>query len=79
MKEPKEDSPLYGRITSLIIALIFTVFGVSAIRKGHITVGRTVKLDFTASHDPVAYWTYVGLYFAVAAFFFYLGLKGRRR
>jgi UPF0716 family protein affecting phage T7 exclusion len=78
MKEPKDDSPLLGRIVSLIVALIFTVLGVLAIRKGHVTVGRTMKLDFTASQDPVAYWTYIGLYFIVAAFFFYIGLKPRR-
>jgi len=79
MNEPKDDNPLFWRIVSLLVALVFTILAVLAIRKGHITVGRTVKLDFSASHDPAVYWTYIGLYLAVAAFFFYLALKGRRR
>jgi hypothetical protein len=78
MQEPKDDSPLFGRIVSLSLALVFTILGVWTIHKGHVTVGRTVKLDFSAAHDPLAYWTYVGLYFIVAAFFFYIGLKGRK-
>ena len=78
MNEPRDDNPLFWRIVSLLVALLFTVLAVLAIRRGHITVGRTVKLDFSASHDPVAYWTYVGLYLAVAAFFFCIALKGRR-
>jgi len=79
MKEPKNDNPLFGRIVSLVVALFFTVLAVLVIRKGHVIVGRTVKLDFSASQDPVAYWAYVGLYLAVAAFFFYISIKGRRR
>jgi hypothetical protein len=79
MNEPKYDNPLFWRGVCLLVALIFTVLAVLTIRKGHITVGRTVKLDFSASHDPVAYWTYVGLYLAVAAFFFYIAVKGRSR
>jgi hypothetical protein len=79
MKEPKYNNPLFWRIVSFLVASFFTVLAVLAIRRGHITVGRTVKHDFSASLDPVAYWTYVGLYLVVATFFFYIGLKGRRR
>ena len=78
MNEPKDDSPLFGKIVSLIIALVFTTLAVWTIHEGHVTVGRTVKHDFSASQNPVAFWTYVGLYFMVAAFFFYLALKGRK-
>jgi len=79
MKEPKEDNPLFWRIVNLLVALVFTVLAVLTIRRGHITVGRTVKHDFSASQDPTAFWTYVGLYLVVATFFFCVGLKGRRQ
>lgn len=79
MNEPKEDSPLLIRIVSLVVALVFTALAVWTIRRGHVTVGRTVKHDFSASQDPLAFWTYTGLYIIVAAVFFYLGLKSGKR
>ena len=78
MNEPKDDS-FVTRSLSLIVALVLTVLAVLTIHRGHVTVGERIKHDFSASQDPVAFWTYVGLYLVVAALFFYIGLKNKGR
>jgi len=73
-----QDNQPWRRCGSVVLGVVFIIWGGWSIGTGHITAWRHNTHTYSVTSDPVGFWLMVGAVLALGAGCVYRGIRGRR-
>ena len=75
---PAKENRMWRRLLFISLGLIFVIYGLAAIDRGHIATAHNWELHHTlfATKEPVAFWIMVSVTLLVGVVFIYRGIRG---